>query len=88
MYRNSEGYADPTPGAALDHITLEERRKKRSADRNQRKTDDIAAHKKEKEARHWVNYNQKREAHYSTLTWVKAWPKEQVSQSHGLGENV
>ena len=28
-YRNSEGYADPTAGAALAHIEYEERLKKR-----------------------------------------------------------
>ena len=29
MYRNHEGYADPTAGAAIAHITRDERREKR-----------------------------------------------------------
>ena len=31
MYRNSEGYADPTAGAALAHIAYEERMARRQA---------------------------------------------------------
>ena len=31
MYKNSEGYPDPTAGAALEHIEYEERLKSRKA---------------------------------------------------------
>ena len=36
MYRNSEGYADPTAGAALEHIMYEERQKRRLAKKKRR----------------------------------------------------
>jgi len=36
MYRNSEGYADPTAGAALEHIAYEERQKRRLAKKKRR----------------------------------------------------
>ena len=36
MYRNSEGYADPTAGAALEHIANEERQKRRLAKKKRR----------------------------------------------------
>ena len=44
FYRNSEGYADPTAGAALSRIYKQERVKKRKAlrkDRRQRHTNGI-----------------------------------------------
>ena len=31
MYKNSEGYPDPTAGAALEHIEYEERLKRKKA---------------------------------------------------------
>lgn len=39
MYRNKEGYADPTAGLALSHMMKEyrQRQKKRYADKNRRK---------------------------------------------------
>ena len=39
MYKNSEGYADPTAGAAMSRIMKEYRQeqKKRYADKNRRK---------------------------------------------------
>ena len=33
MFKNSEGYADPTAGAALAHIAYEERQKAKAAHR-------------------------------------------------------
>ena len=36
IYRNSEGYADPTAGAAFAHIEYEERLKKRQAKKKRR----------------------------------------------------
>lgn len=82
MYRNSEGYADPTAGAAFAHMAYEERQKRRQAAEKRRKAAEAEAAaaalwKKEKEARRREIRNRKREAYYNTLTWVQAWPKVQ-----------
>ena len=47
FYRNSEGYADPTAGAALSRIYKQGRAKKRQAlkkTRRQYRTNDISKH--------------------------------------------
>ena len=80
MFRNSEGYADPTAGAALKHISDEEKRKK---SRNKRRYC-YAAHwnkeieeKLQKERR--VNDAQLRHHTHERITyWVQMWPKEKA----------
>ena len=93
MYRNSEGYADPTAGAALAHIAYEERKQKRLIKQKQKKATEEAAsiaalRKKEQEKHRRAIRNQQRKTDYSTQTWVKGWPKEQSSESYGLGGNA
>lgn len=81
MYRNSEHYADPTAGAAFAHIAYEERKQRRMAAQKQKRADKAAAaaaaqRKKEKAMQSREIRNRMREAYYDTLTWVKAWPRE------------
>ena len=71
MYRNSEGYADPTAGAALAHIAYEERKKKRRDGRIIRNTGQKRATTQRKKR----CSSQKSPNH-----WVKAWPKEQPTK--------
>ena len=88
MYRNSECYADPTAGAAFAHIAYEEQKQKRLAAQKQKKVAEAAAaalRKKENEKRCRAIRNQQREACYSTLTWVKAWPKPVETDTIGMG---
>lgn len=90
MYRNSERYADPTAGAAFAHIAYEERKQRRLAAQKQKRADEAvaaaAAHrKKEKVMQSKEIRNRKREAYYSTLTWVKAWPRPIVTNTIGMG---
>lgn len=90
MFRNSEGYADPTAGGAFAHIAYEERKQRRLAAQKQKKAAEAAAgalRKKEKEKQRRAIRNQQREAYYSTLTWVKAWPKPDVEKVIRLGGN-
>ncbi len=81
MYRNSEHYADPTAGAAFAHIAYEERKRRRLAAQKQKRADEAAAvaaaqKRREKAMQSREIRNKKREAYYGTLTWVKAWPRE------------
>lgn len=90
MYRNSEGYADPTAGAAFAHIAYEERKQKRQAAQKQQKATEAARtaaarRKKAKSKEQKAIRNQQSEAYYSTLTWVKAWPKPEVTEKIGIG---
>ena len=90
MFRNSEGYADPTAGGAFAHIAYEERKQKRQAAQKQKKAAEAAAaaaalRKKEKRKQQRAIRNQQREAYYSTLTWVKAWPRPIVTNTIGMG---
>lgn len=90
MYRNSERYADPTAGAAFAHIAYEERKQRRLAAQKQQRADKAAAfatqlRKKEKDEQRRAIRNQQREAYYRTLTWVKAWPKPDVTNTIGMG---
>ena len=92
MFRNSEGYADPTAGGAFAHIAYEERKQRRLAAQKQKKAAEAAAataalRKKEKEKQRRAIRNQQREAYYSTLTWVKAWPKPVMTKANGTGGN-
>ncbi len=43
MYRNCEGYADPTVGSAFAHMAYEERKKRRMAAQEQKKAAEAAA---------------------------------------------
>ena len=90
MYRNSERYADPTAGAAFAHIAYEERKQRRLAAQKQKKAAEAAAaaaarRKKAKRKQQKAIRNQQREAYYNTLTWVKAWPKPEVTNTIGMG---
>ena len=90
MYRNSEGYADPTVGGAFAHMAYEERQQRRMAAQKRKKAAEAAAAaaalwKKEKEKQRRAIRNQQREAYYRTLTWVKAWPKPEVTNTIGMG---
>ena len=65
MFRNSEGYADPTAGAALARLTYAERQRAREASQ----AIDEAV---ETERGNTVRIKHSR--------WVKAWPKGQSKQ--------
>lgn len=62
VFKNSEGYADPTAGAALAHIAEEERRKAKEAHR-------LILTARRKERGGVRQRNQRR--------LVKAWPKKE-----------
>ena len=89
MYRNSEHYADPTAGAAFAHIAYEKRKQRRQVAQKKKKAAEAAAalRKKEKAKQHRKMRAKQREAHYSTTTWVLAWPKPVVSNNTGHGGN-
>ena len=77
MYRNSEGYADPTAGAALAHITYEERLEKRRAERLKRE-----AERKRQAA---VRQKNQRSSPNRQIHWVKVWPKEESAKIDNTG---
>ena len=92
MFRNSEGYADPTAGGAFAHMAYEERKQRRMDAQKRKKAAEAAAsvaafQKKEKEKQCRATRNQQREAYYNTLTWVKVWPKPEVTKPAGIGGN-
>ena len=62
VFKNSEGYADPTAGAALAHIADEERRKAKEAHR-------LIQAARRNERGGVRKRNQRR--------WVKVWPKNE-----------
>ena len=68
MYRNHEGYPDPTAGAALDRILREESLARRKAKKARR---DAARKAQAKNRRKTWSEQQNAPTH-----WVKAWPKE------------
>ncbi len=72
MYRNSEGYADPTVGAALAHIAYEERRKRRTA-KQQAKKRKANAQKKLKQERKKSIRRKQTEERFRNTHWVLAW---------------
>ena len=78
-YRNSEGYADPTAGAALAHISNEERRKKK---KNKQRCYHSVPYNKEiekklrKERR--INDARQQHSHERTTYWVQMWPKDKA----------
>ena len=92
MYRNCEGYADPTVGCAFAHMAYEERKQGRLAAQKQKKAAEAAAaiealkkQKCEKQLR--LIRKKQRESYYNSLTWVKAWPKSEVTKAVGTGGN-
>lgn len=68
MFRNNEGYPDPTAGTALAHIAYEERRKRKQVRHIKRKF----ARKKSSNRWQliWIDFDN------DQLHWIKAWPKE------------
>ena len=68
-YRNSEGYADPTAGAALAQIEYEERLKKRLEKKKRRNT----TKKRRLAAENRIRSRKKNDTHFQEPC-VKAWP--------------
>ena len=68
MFRNGEGYPDPTAGAALAHISYEERQKRKQARNIKRRL----TNKNPSNICQmiWIDL------HNEQLHWIKAWPKE------------
>ena len=68
MFRNGEGYPDPTAGAALARITYEEHQKRKKARHGRNRV----TKRKSSESIQiiWLDY------HNDQLHWIKAWPKE------------
>ena len=92
MYRNCEGYADPTVGRAFARIAYEERKKRRMAAQKQKKAAEAAAaiealKKTEREKQQRLIRKKQRKAYYDSLTWVKAWPKPEATKLNGTGGN-
>lgn len=57
MYRNPEGYADPTAGAAIGRITAQERRARRQALRKEKHQKDKKDYKPHKCSREVLNHD-------------------------------
>ena len=92
MYRNCEGYADPTVGRAFARIAYEERKKRRMAAQKQKKAAEAAAaiealKKTESEKQLRLIRKKQRKAYYDSLTWVKVWPKSEATKLNGTGGN-
>lgn len=92
MYRNCEGYADPTVGRAFAHMAYEERKKRRMAAQKQKKAAAAAAaiealKKTESEKQLRLIRKKQRKAYYDSLTWVKVWPKSEATKLNGMGGN-
>ena len=89
MFRNNEGYSDPTAGSAFAHIAYEERKQRRTAVLKEKRAAETAATKrrKENEKQHRVLRSNQREACCRTLTWVHTWPKPVVTNRIGFGGN-
>lgn len=92
MYRNCEGYADPTVGRAFAHMAYEERKKRRMAAQKQKKAAEAAAaiealKKTESEKQLRLIRKKQRKAYYDSLTWVKVWPKSEATKLNGMGGN-
>ena len=89
MFRNSEGYADPTAGSAFSHIAYERRKQRRLAAQTRKKPAAVPAAAspltKEQEKQNREKRNQQREAYYNTLTWKQAWPKPAATKTIGMG---
>ena len=67
MFRNGEGYPDPTAGAALAHIAYEERLKRKQARYSRRSL----TKKNPSNVCHMIWVDLHNEKHQ----WIKAWPK-------------
>ena len=89
MFRNNEGYTDPTAGSAFAHIAYEERKQRRMAVLKEKRAAETAAAKrrKETEKQHMVHCSNQREASYCKLTWVRTWPKPVVTNRIVFGGN-
>ena len=89
MFRNNEGYTDPTAGSAFAHIAYDERKQRRLAVLKEKRAAETAAARKRKETekQHRVRRSNQREAFYHTLTWVHTWPKPAVTDRIGFGGN-
>lgn len=81
MYRNSEGYADPTAGAAFAHIAHEERIARRKAKQAKKRAKDREKAAARREKNSWQAKKQKQQYVWSdqqkNTAWRKAWPKEE-----------
>ena len=90
MFRNGEGYFDPTAGLALSHIEYEERLKKRKAALQRQRAAEAEAAARKKKREEWQRAYRKRrdEALYKRINWVHAWPKEEVTTQNAEGENT
>ena len=82
MFRNTEGYADPTAGAALAHISYEERRKKR---RNHHENHSSNEQKPVIQKNYQTGNkksidHQHRPVENRTIKWIQIWPKDQAGK--------
>lgn len=80
MFRNSEGYADPTAGAALKHITYEESRKKR---RNQARVNSTTprnkgVRKNPRKSQRLSSARKRQHSQKKITRWVQVWPKDKA----------
>ena len=92
MFRNHEGYADPTAGSALAHVVHAERKQRKRLTQNQKKAIGTAATKaaprnSAQDEQQRLIRKQQREAYYRTLTWEQAWPKPAAAQTMHMGGN-
>lgn len=77
MYRNSEGYSDPTAGKAFAHISYEARKKRRAIkEAEEKRIAEIRAKElelcKQKRKEKAKAYREKQEKNQH---WTLAWPK-------------
>lgn len=82
MYRNSEGYADPTAGAALAHIVYEERMARRQA-----KAKQMEEQRAKQAARRKQEAQQRRKELEKNTHWVQAWTRDGTHTGQRKGES-
>ena len=85
LYRNSEGYADPTVGAAFAHIAYEKRQERREA----RKQRELSAKKEQAKTaeqqrllkkRHW----EQEQRRLDQIDWKLAWSRDRMEISEPI----
>ena len=83
MYRNSEGYADPTAGAAIEHIAYEECQKRKLVKKKRRE----AAKKRAAAITKEMRRNNQNKARKERMDWIHAWPKGSVPVEEKMEAN-
>ena len=76
MYRNSEGYADPTVGGAIAHMNYEARKERRARrEAETRRQQEMIKKQKAKKKKRKQNHKKHEMTVEKPQRWTLAWPK-------------